>query len=59
MEPQAFEVAKNQMAHNTQALSSKTGGGESLVTSVGKAVDLRCIIIHVIIVGLSHFSHVI
>ena len=33
------------------------GGGESLVTSAGKAVDFRCIIIHVINVGRSHFSN--
>ena len=40
-----------------QALSSKWGGGESLVTFAGKAVNLWCVIIHVIYVGCSHFSN--
>ena len=40
-----------------QALSSKTGGGESLVTFARKAVNFRCVIIHVINVGRSHFSN--
>ena len=35
----------------------KRGGGESLVTSAGKVVDFRRVIIHVINVGRSHFSN--
>ena len=36
--------------------ASKTGGGQSLVTFARKAVDFRCVIIHVIKVGHSRFS---
>ena len=35
----------------------KKGGGESLVTSAGKVVDFRRVIIHVVNVGRSHFSN--
>ena len=42
-----------------QALSSKTEGGESLVTSARKAVDFRHVIIHVINAHFSSNCHVI
>ena len=47
------------LASSPGSLLKNGGGGESLVTSAGKAVDFRRVIIHVINVGRSHFSDLI
>ena len=41
---------------HSQILSSKTGGGESLVTFLRKAVDFQSVVIHVTKVAPSQFS---